>query len=71
MSNTTTHKVRPNYAPGVPNAVRIVLDHQGDYPSRSTAARSVAIVGAGQEGFNFEDRDHRDGREKRREEFLD
>lgn len=35
MNNTTTPKKRPNYAPEVrQRAVRMVLDHQGDYPSR-------------------------------------
>ena len=43
MSNTTTHKTRPNYSPEVrQRAVRMVLDHQGDYPSRWVAIESVA-----------------------------
>ena len=43
MSNTTTQKIRPNYAPEVrQRAVRMVLDHQGDYPSRWAAIESVA-----------------------------
>ncbi len=43
MNNTTSPKKRPNYAPEVrQRAVRIVLDHQGDYPSRWAAIDSVA-----------------------------
>jgi transposase len=43
MSNTTTQKTRPNYAPEVrQRAVRMVLDHEGDYPSRRAAIESVA-----------------------------
>ena len=43
MSNITTHKTRPNYAPEVrQRAVRMVLDHQGDYPSRWAAIQSVS-----------------------------
>jgi transposase len=43
MNNTSTQKTRPNYAPEVrQRAVRMVLDHQGDYPSRWAAIESVA-----------------------------
>jgi transposase len=43
MNNTSTQKRRPNYAPEVrQRAVRMVLDHQGDYPSRWAAIDSVA-----------------------------
>jgi transposase len=43
MNNTTPPKKRPNYAPDVwQRAVRVVLDHQGDYPSRWAAIESVA-----------------------------
>ena len=43
MNNTTSSKKRPNYAPEVrQRAVHIVLDHQGDYPSRWAAIDSVA-----------------------------
>ena len=43
MNNTTTPKKRPNYAPEVrQRAVRMVLGHQGDYPSRWAAIDSVA-----------------------------
>ena len=43
MNNTTTPKKRPNYAPEVrQRAVRMVLDHQGDYPLRWAAIDSVA-----------------------------
>ena len=43
MNSTTTHKPRPNYSPEVrQRAVRMVLDHQGDYPSRWAAIESVA-----------------------------
>ena len=43
MNNTTTPRKRPNYAPEVrQRAVRMVLDHQGDYPSRWAAIDSVA-----------------------------
>jgi transposase InsO family protein len=38
MNNTTLPKERPNYAPEVrQRAVRMVLDHQDDYPSRWAA----------------------------------
>ena len=43
MNIITTHKTRPNYAPEVrQRAVRMVLDHQGDYQSRWAAIESVA-----------------------------
>jgi transposase len=43
MNNSTSPKKRPNYAPEVrQRAVRMVLDHQGDYPSRWAAIDSVA-----------------------------
>ena len=43
MDNTTPPKKRPNYTPEVrQRAVRMVLDHQGDYPSRWAAIDSVA-----------------------------
>jgi transposase len=43
MNNTSTQKARTNYAPEVrQRAVRMVLDHQGDYPSRWAAIESVA-----------------------------
>ena len=43
MSSTTQHKRRPAYSPEVPQrAVRMVLEHQGDYPSRWAAIESVA-----------------------------
>ena len=43
MNSTSTQKIRPNYAPEVrQRAVRMVLDHQGDYPSRWAAIESVA-----------------------------
>jgi transposase len=43
MNNTTPLKKRPSYAPEVrQRAVRMVLDHQGDYPSRWGAIASVA-----------------------------
>ncbi len=43
MSNTTIQKSRPNYVPEVrERVVRMVLDHQGDYPSRWAAIESVA-----------------------------
>ena len=43
MNNTTPPKKRPNYAPEVrQRAVRMVLDHQGDYPSRWAAIDFVA-----------------------------
>ena len=43
MSNTTAQKTRPNYAPEVrQRAVRMVLGHEGDYPSRWAAIESVA-----------------------------
>jgi transposase len=42
MNNTSTQKRRPNCAPEVrQRAVRMVLDHQGDYPSRWAAIDSV------------------------------
>jgi hypothetical protein len=44
MSNTTTQKTRPNYAPELrQRAVRMVLDYEGDYPSRWAAIESVAM----------------------------
>lgn len=43
MNDTTTHKTRHNYAPEVrQRSVRMVLDHQGDYPSRWATIESVA-----------------------------
>ena len=43
MNNTTVPNKRPNYAPEIrQRAVRMVLDHQGDYPSRWAAIESVA-----------------------------
>ena len=43
MNTTTIPKNRPNYAPEVrQRAVRMVLDHQGDYPSRWSAIVSVS-----------------------------
>ena len=43
MSSTTQHKRRPAYSPEVrQRAVRMVLEHQGDYPSRWAAIESVA-----------------------------
>ena len=43
MNNSTTPKKSPNYTPEVrQRAVRMVLDHQGDYPSRWAAIDSVA-----------------------------
>lgn len=43
MSNSTTPKLRLNYSPEVrQRAVRMVLDHQGDYPSRWAAVESIA-----------------------------
>ena len=43
MNNTITHRIRPNYAPEVrQRAVRMVLDHQGDYPSRWSVIQSVS-----------------------------
>lgn len=43
MNNTTSQKKHPNCAREVrQRAVRMVLDHQGDYPSRWAATDSVA-----------------------------
>jgi len=43
MSNTGTPKIRSNYAPEVrERAVRMVLDHRGDYPTRWAAIESIA-----------------------------